>query len=68
MSLPCTLCSEDVMCTDLRQMAIHMETKHQQLVCPVCSQMFDKKVPGIDSYFHCHVENHFDSARYPGSS
>ena len=44
-------------------MTAHLETVHEQLVCPVCSQMFDKKIAGIESYFHCHVENHFDSVR-----
>lgn len=67
MTLPCAICQEDVLCTgrESRQMMIHLEEAHQQLVCPVCCQMFDKNIAGIDSYFHCHVENHFNTPRYP---
>lgn len=64
-TLPCSICNKGIRERDL---ANHLEEEHQQLVCPVCCQMFDKNVPGIDSYFQCHVEIHFEPVRYPRSS
>lgn len=61
-TLPCSLCREEVVCTvkDMRAMTNHLEQVHKQRVCPVCSQLFDESMEGIDEYFHLHVENHFD--------
>lgn len=61
-TLPCSLCKDDVVCTvkDMRAMTIHLEQVHKQRVCPVCSQLFDESMEGINEYFHLHVENHFD--------
>lgn len=64
-SLPCSICNKQIPEQDLTN---HLEEEHQQLICPVCCQMFDKNVPGIESYFQCHVEIHFDPVRYPHSS
>lgn len=63
--LPCSICDMEVPERDLSN---HLEEEHKQLICPVCSQMFDKNVPGIDAYFQCHVEIHFNPVRYPHSS
>ena len=61
-TLPCSICQEEVICTvkDIRAMTIHLEQVHRQRVCPVCSQLFDESMEGINEYFHLHVENHFD--------
>lgn len=61
-TLPCSICREEVICTvkDMRAMTIHLEQVHRQRVCPVCSQLFDESMDGINEYFHLHVENHFD--------
>ena len=61
-TLPCSICREEVVCTvkDMRAMTIHLEQVHRQRVCPVCSQLFDESMEGINEYFHLHVENHFD--------
>lgn len=61
-TLPCSICREEIICTvkDMRAMTIHLEQVHRQRVCPVCSQLFDESMEGINEYFHLHVENHFD--------
>jgi len=66
-TLPCSVCKEDILCTikDLRPMTLHLEEYHKQRVCPVCSQLFDATMPCIDDYFHAHVEDHFNTPRYP---
>lgn len=66
-SLPCSLCGEVVLCSvkNLQQMTTHLETAHKQRVCPVCSQLFDATMEGIDDYLAMHVENHFCVTRFP---
>ena len=66
-SLPCSLCGEVVLCSvkNLQQMTTHLETVHKQRVCPVCSQLFDATMEGIDDYLAMHVENHFCVTRFP---
>jgi len=66
-TLPCSLCREEITCTarDLKPMTLHLEEKHSQRLCPICSMLFDATLPGHDNYFQMHVENHFDVPNYP---
>ena len=68
-SLPCSLCGDVILCSvkNLSQMTTHLETVHNQRVCPVCSQLFDATMEGIDDYLAMHVENHFCVTRFPSS-
>jgi len=69
-TLPCTICRQDIVCSfrDLRQMMAHLEEVHKQRVCPVCSQLFDASMAGIDEYFTMHVESHFETPEFPPSN
>lgn len=66
-TLPCSICREEITCTarDLKPMTLHLEEKHSQRLCPICSMLFDATIPGHHNYFQMHVENHFDVPNYP---
>jgi len=66
-TLPCSICREEITCTarDLKPMTAHLEEKHSQRLCPICSMLFDATLPGHHNYFQMHVENHFDVPNYP---
>ena len=67
--MPCIICNEEITCIsrDSKPMIQHLEEKHSQRLCPVCSTPFDLSLPGHTNYFQMHVDNHFDS-RYPSAN
>ena len=67
--MPCIICNEEITCIsrDSKLMVQHLEEKHRQRLCPVCSMPFDLTLPGHSDYFKMHVNNHFD-APYPQQS
>ena len=59
-TIPCGQCKEDIVCTtDLRQMADHLETRHNQRLCPLCSMTFDVSLPDVSREMEDHVDKHF---------
>ena len=64
--MPCIICNEEITCIsrDSKPMIQHLEERHSQRLCPVCSTPFDLTLPGHSNYFQMHVDNHFNP-RYP---
>lgn len=61
-TIPCGQCKEDIICTaDLRQMANHLESKHNQRLCPFCSMTFDATLGDTERELHLHVEKHLEA-------
>lgn len=60
--LPCVVCGANI--EGRPQLVRHLEDRHSQRICPICSMPFDSRVSGHEDYFRMHVENHLDS-NYP---
>lgn len=72
--IPCAMCEEIISCevyTDstprqMYEMVSHLEDVHEQRMCPVCSTLFDTRLPIFDTYFNNHVQQHFrNDSEYP---
>lgn len=73
--VPCIMCDKMIECRKLNdnsgqlpEMVAHLETVHKQKMCPVCSTLFDTRLPIFSTYFSNHVMNHFSSLKYPSLS
>lgn len=47
------------------EMVNHLEVVHKQKMCPVCSTLFDTRLPIFSTYFANHIQNHFNNIKYP---
>lgn len=70
--IPCTMCNVTIKCRKntstsepMLEMIEHFETVHNQKMCPVCSVLFDTRLPFFSKYFSNHVLKHFNSMKYP---
>lgn len=72
--MPCIMCDQVIECRQhedgsgqMHEMVQHFEEVHKQKMCPVCSTLFDTRLPIFPSYFANHIQNHFNNMRYPKS-
>lgn len=70
--IPCTMCNMTIKCNKntsgsepMLEMIEHFEKVHNQKMCPVCSVLFDTRLPFFNNYFSNHVMKHFNSMKYP---
>lgn len=73
-TIPCVMCDQMITCEvyaddtprQMYEMVTHLEEVHMQRMCPVCSTMFDTRLPIFSTYFNSHVQGHFNNdVRYP---
>ena len=60
--LPCVVCGASI--AGRPALVSHLEERHSQRICPICSLPFDSRVSGHEDYFRMHVENHLENG-YP---
>ena len=71
-TMPCILCDVNIECSQhkdgsgqMHEMVDHLEKVHKQKMCPVCSTLFDTRLPIFKTYFANHIQNHFNNIKYP---
>lgn len=71
-SIPCIMCDQVIECRQhedgsgqMHEMVNHLEQVHHQKMCPVCSTLFDTRLPIFSTYFANHIQNHFNNVKYP---